>query len=97
MLFKVGDEIIDTDKVPVALIFKTKEEGKIVGNIISNIKDDDTEFPVEIDGLTNGNWRMMFPAGVSKREKDAWSTLSKEEAELLDKTPCITPNIDFEL
>lgn len=93
MLFKVGDEIIDTDKVPVALIFKTKEEGKIVGNIISNIKDGDTEYSVE----RNGNWWMMFPAGASREEIDKWSILTPEQKDLLDNTPTVSPNNTFEL
>lgn len=93
MLFKVGDEIIDTDKVPVALIFKTKEEGKTVGSIISNIKNGDSEYSVE----NNGNWWMMFPAGVSREEIDKWSLLTPEQKELLDKTPCVSLKITNEL
>lgn len=86
MLFKVGNEIIDTDTIPVALIFKTKEEGKIVGEIISNIKNGDSEYSVE----NNGNWWMMFPADTSKEEIDKWSILTAEQKELLEKTPCVS-------
>lgn len=93
MLFKVGNEIIDTEKVPVALIFKTKEEGKIVGNIISNIKNGDTEYSVE----RNGNWWMVFPAGSSKEEIDKWSLLTPEQKDLLDNTPTVSITNTFEL
>jgi hypothetical protein len=93
MLFKVGNEIVDTETTPVALIFKTKDEGKVVGNIISNIKNGDTEYSVE----RNGNWWMMFPAGVSKEEIDKWSLLTPEQKELLDKTPCVSTYLTNEL
>lgn len=97
MLFKVGNKIIDTEKVPVALIFKTKDEAKTLGTIISNIKDGDTEYPVEIEGNTNGNWWFMNPAGWDKSKSDQWSVLTKEEAELLAKTPKLTMSVKFEL
>lgn len=93
MLFKVGNEIIDTDKVPVALVFKTKEESKVVGNIISNIKNGDTEYSVE----NNGNWWMMFPAGTSREEIDKWSLLTPEQKELLDNKSCVSTYISNEL
>jgi hypothetical protein len=93
MLFKVGDEIIDTDKVPVALIFKNKEEAKTVGNIISNIKDGDSEYSVE----RNGNWWMMFPAGTSREEIDKWSILTPEQKEMLENGPIVSLNLSFEL
>ena len=96
MLFKVGDQIVDTETTPVALIFKTKEEGKIVGNIISNIIDGDTSMTEEqLKG--NGNWWMMFPAGVSKEDKDKWSTLSDAEKELLESRGGVTGKLDFQL
>ena len=97
MLFKVGNKIIDTEKVPVALIFKTKDEAKTLGTIISNIKGGDTEYPVEIEDNTNGNWWFMNPAGWDKSKVDEWSVLNKDQAELLDKTPELTRNVKFEL
>lgn len=93
MLFKIGNEIIDTDKVPVALIFKNKEEAKTVGNIISNIKDGDSEYSVE----RNGNWWMMFPAGTSRKEIDKWSILTPEQKEMLENGPIVSLNLSFEL
>jgi hypothetical protein len=93
MLFKVGNEIIDTETTPVALIFKTKEEGKVVGEIIANIKNGDSQYSVE----NNGNWWMMFPAGVSKEEIDKWSILTPEQKELLEKAPCVSTIITNEL
>ena len=93
MLFKVGNEIVDTEVTPVALIFKTKDEGKVVGNIIANIKNGDSEYSVE----NNGNWWMMFPAGATKEEIDKWSILTDEQKELLDKTPCVSVKNTFEL
>lgn len=93
MIFKVGNEIIDTDTTPVALIFKTKDEAKVVGNIISNIKDGNTIYSTE----ANGNWWMMFPAGSNTNEIDAWSLLTPEQKELLEKTPCVSTYLTNEL
>lgn len=93
MLFKVGNEIIDTETTPVALIFKTKEESKTVGNIIANIKNGDTIYSTE----NNGNWWMMFPQGTLKEEIDNWSLLTPEQKDLLDKTPCVSTENTFEL
>ncbi len=93
MLFKIGNEIVDTDTTPVALIFKSKEEGKVVGNIIANIKDGDSQYSTE----NNGDWWMVFPVGSSKEEIDAWSILTPEQKELLDKTPGVSVKNTFEL
>lgn len=93
MLFKVGNEILDTDKVPVALIFKTKEEGKIVGNIISNIPNGDSEHETKM----NGNWWMMMPAITTREEMDAWSLLTPEQKELLENTPEVSPSTTYNL
>lgn len=97
MLFKVGDEIIDTDKVPVALIFKDKEEAANVGNILSNIKNGDTAFPIEENGLTNGNWWFMTPGNWTKEEQDAWSVLTMAQKKFLDSYGKIEANPKFEL
>lgn len=93
MLFKIGNEIVNTETTPVGLIFKTKEEAKRVGNILSNIKDGDTQLPV--DG--NGNWWFMMPIGKTKQEKDDWSVLTDEQKILLDNKAEITHVLDFEL
>lgn len=97
MIFKVGDEIIDTDKVPVALIFKDKDEAAIVGGIISNIKNGNTAYPVEENGLTNGNWWFMTPGEWTLEQQDAWSVLSLSDKEKLDASAKIQVKPRFEL
>lgn len=91
MLFKVGDEIIDTDKVPVALIFKSKEESKTVGDIIANIPDGEGDYHVS----KNGNWWFMYPADRSRKEIDEWSTLTAKQKQLLDTTPQVSTHEDL--
>jgi hypothetical protein len=92
MLFKVGDNIIDTETTPVALIFKDKEECRVVGNIIANIKNGNSEYSTE----NNGNWWLMFPSD-NKEYIDKWSLLSEHEKSLLDKTPSVSTYINYEL
>lgn len=82
MLFKVGNQIVDTETIPVALIFKDKEEAKTVGNILATIKDGDSEYSVE----KNGNWWMMFPLGVERSIIDTWSLLTPEQKQMLDES-----------
>lgn len=93
MLFKIGNEIVDTETTPVALIFKDKDEAKTVGNILLKIKNGDTELPVD----RNGNWWFMVPVGTSKKDCDDYSTLTEEEKELLEKSVRISGKLDFQL
>lgn len=93
MLFKVGNEIVDTETTPVALIFKDKDEAKTVASILSNIKDGDTELPVD----RNGNWWFMVPVGTSKSVCDEYSTLTEEQKDLLEKSGRISGKLDFQL
>lgn len=93
MLFKVGNEIIDTDKVPVGLVFKDKEEGKNVANILANIINGETQHP--IDG--NGNWWFMVPAGWTLEERDSWSVLTDGEKSLLERSGKVATKPEFEL
>jgi len=92
MLFKVGDEIIDTSKTPIGLVFKTKEEAKAIADILANIKNGDTKLPV--DG--NGNWWIMHPSKMTKDEIDEWSTLTDEQKEILENNREVHP-VKFEL
>lgn len=94
MLFKVGNEIVDTETTPVGLIFKNEEEAQTVAKIISTIKDNgDTQYPT--DG--NGKWWFMTPAGWSMEDKDLWSLLSDDQKSLLEGEPVKTGTIDFQL
>ncbi len=93
MLFKVGNEIVDTDVTPVGLIFVDKDEAKVVGNILSNIKNGDTELPVD----RNGNWWFMTPAEWTKEERDQWSILTEEQKELLEARHRVISKLAFEL
>lgn len=93
MLFKVGDQIIDTEITPVGLIFKTKEEANTVANIIANIKNGGSEYSTE----NNGNWWMMFPSGTSKEDIDKWSTLTYEQKQMLNGKSEVTNSLEYEL
>ncbi len=93
MLFKVGNEIVDTEVTPVGLIFVDKDEAKIVGNILSNIKNGDTQLSTD----RNGDWWFMCPAEWSKEERDHWSILTDEQKELLENRHRLTGKLKFEL
>lgn len=87
MIFKVGNEILDTETTPIGLVFKTKEEAIIVANIISGIINGDSELPTE----GNGNWWFMCPSGMSKQDMDSWSTLTDAQKKMLEQSPLIQP------
>lgn len=89
MIFKVGNEIVDTDTTPVGLVFKTKEEAIIVGNILSSIINGNSEYPTEY----NGNWWFMCPEGMTADERDRWSTLTEDQKKILQETPEVTPKL----
>lgn len=93
MLIKVGNKIIDTNKTPVGLVFKTKDEAKAVANILANIKNGDTELPVD----RNGNWWFKHPVSWNKEKCDKWATLTDEQKELLAGMPEVTGKLNFEL
>jgi hypothetical protein len=96
MLFKIGNEIVDTEVTPVGLIFVDKDEAKVVGNILSNIKNGNTQMtPEEIEG--NGNWWFMCPAEWTFEERDKWSSLTDEQKELLKNRVRVSGKLDFEL
>lgn len=94
MLFKVGNEIIDTEKVPVGLIFNNAEEANRVAAIISTIKDGgDSELPKD----RNGRWWFMMPTSWDKETTDKWSTLSEDQKTLLETTTEVSEIRRFEL
>ncbi len=86
MIFKVGNEILDTNTTPIGLVFKSKDEAKVLATLLSSIIDGDTQYPV--DG--NGDWWFMCPGEMTKEEKDLWSILTDEQKTLLVETPEIT-------
>lgn len=93
MLFKVGNEIIDTETTPVALIFKDKEEAKNVGSILSGIINGNSEFPTE----NNGDWWFMSPGNWTEKQRDEWSILTDQQRELLEKSGKVTSNPQWQL
>ena len=94
MLFKVGNEIIDTEVTPVGLIFKDEEEANVVANIISTIKDNgDTQYSTN----RNGRWWFHTPANWTMDEKDKWSVLTDEQKDLLESKNRVTGKLDFQL
>lgn len=94
MIFKIGNEIIDTETTPVGLIFKNEEEAQTVAKIISSIKDNgDTQYST--DG--NGRWWFMTPRSWTMEEKDLWSILTDEQKLLLETRPVKTGKLDFQL
>lgn len=93
MIFKIGDQIVDTETIPVGLIFKDKEEAKNVGKILSSIINGNSELPT----LNNGDWWFMTPENWTIQQKDEWSVLTDEQRELLEKSGKVTPNPKFQL
>lgn len=90
MIFKIDNKILDTETNPVGLVFKTKEEAKILSEILSGIINGDTQYPVD----NNGNWWFMCPHNMNSDDRDKWSILSSEQKELLEKTPEITLKLE---
>lgn len=93
MLFKVGNEIVDTDVTPVGLIFVDKDEAKVVANILSNIKNGNTELPID----RNGNWWFMCPSEWTFEQRDMWSILTDEQKQLLENRHRVTGVLKYEL
>lgn len=94
MIFKIGNEIIDTAVTPVGLIFKDQEEASNLAEVLSSIKDNgDTNYPTE----GNGRWWFMTPSNWSHDEKDTWSLLSDDEKLLLQQSKFEINKPDLEL
>lgn len=93
MIFKVGDNIIDTETTPVGLIFKDKEEAKNVGAILSTIINGESKLPTAY----NGDWWFMTPENWTLEQKDNWSVLTDEQKELLEKSGTVTSIPKFQL
>lgn len=94
MIFKVGNEIIDTAVTPIALVFKDKEEAINLAAVLSSIKDNGaTQYPTE----GNGRWWFMTPSDWSDDDKDKWSLLRDDEKVKLEQSR-FQPNLpDFQL
>lgn len=79
MLFKVRDEIIDTEKVPVAIVFADSEERNRFIEIVIGIKKNENNPEPEY-------WFSYHPKNYFTRETfDAWASLTDEERTKMGK------------
>lgn len=80
MLFKVGDDIIDSEKVPVALIFVNDDQRVLVAQQIMNM--------VPKPGI---RWYAQTPDDYTTHEFDKWAQLPEATDRNINNNPTGKP------